>query len=106
MNTQKTLERAAIDAHARGLSWSQFWTEHAEAVRGAEPVNVRRYHRLVAHLLHLLTTGDASGEQAIGEPWLLDDAPGRAEDGREGKGGTEVAAIASGYRAPAPVAAE
>jgi hypothetical protein len=69
------LEHAAIDAHRRGIGWSDFWTEHADAIRAAEPYNASRYRRLVAKLLHLVASGDESGMEPAGAPWLLDDVP-------------------------------
>ena len=45
----------------------------AEAVAAhlarAEPHNRRRYHKLVGRLLHLLTTGEASGAEPIDTGW-------------------------------------
>ena len=81
MNVTRTLEQAAMDAHRRGDDWATFWQMYAEQVRQVEPVNRQRYRKLVNRLLHLLTTGEASGQQPIdvgmlwgqAEPWLLDD---------------------------------
>jgi hypothetical protein len=73
MNAVRTLERAALACHARGVGWSDFWQAHSKQVRQVEPYDALAYHRLVRKLLHLLTTGEASGQEPVGEPWLLDD---------------------------------
>jgi hypothetical protein len=67
-------EQAALAAYGRGETWSAFWKQHAEQVKQAEPYNARRLKRLVDHLLHLLTTGETSGQYppVIAEPWERD----------------------------------
>jgi hypothetical protein len=78
----QALERAALAAHRDGIGWTDFWQQYGIAVREAEPYNRQRYHRLVRHLLHLLTSGEASGEHGVavgllwGEDWDDDDAQG------------------------------
>jgi predicted GNAT family acetyltransferase len=37
VSTIKTLETAAIDAHARGDTWGMFWEQHGAEVCRAEP---------------------------------------------------------------------
>jgi hypothetical protein len=73
----QALERAALNAHARGRSWATFWPAVAEQVRQAEPWNRRRYGRLVRRLLYLLTGGEEGGYEPVGQggtmPWELDD---------------------------------
>ena len=87
MNQIKHLERAALDAHRHGIGWTDFWQRHGVAVREAEPFNRQRYHRLVRHLLHLLASGEASGEHPVavgllwGEEWDDDDAAGLTPQG-------------------------
>jgi hypothetical protein len=77
-NPTKHLERAAIRHHARGQLWDQFWTEHGDQVRQAEPYNAKRYHRLVRRLVGLVAAGDLNGSEPVGtgwprpEPWELD----------------------------------
>ena len=75
MNATQTLEHAAIRAHARGDRWETFWQEHGAAIHQAKPYHAGRYHRLVNRLLHLVCSGDPSGQEPAGEPWLLDDVP-------------------------------
>ncbi|MCX7428833.1 MAG: hypothetical protein NTW96_24805 [Planctomycetia bacterium] len=73
----KRLEHAALDAHAAGWTWLQFWQEHGEKMRKAEPINARRYHRLADHLLALVVSGNADGHVPIDDdvmPWEADDA--------------------------------
>jgi hypothetical protein len=74
---QEELERAAIDAHERDLSWADFWGANGAAVRAAEPWDRERFRRLVNRLLHLVASGDGSGAEPAGdaEPWEPDDAP-------------------------------
>ncbi|MFZ1935193.1 MAG: hypothetical protein WCB27_01785 [Thermoguttaceae bacterium] len=76
-----SLESAAIRAYRRGIGWADFWNQHGDVIRAAEPYNTSRYHRLVAHLLHLVCSGNLSGMKPAGEPWLLDDVP-EPTDGR------------------------
>jgi hypothetical protein len=76
MSTVKHLERAALGAHRRGIGWATFWNEHGDAIRMAEPFDRGRYRSLVNRLLHLLTTGEASGMEPAGDddmPWEVDD---------------------------------
>ena len=83
-----SLEQAALFAHRAGWSWDRFWAEHADQVREAEPWSVPRYHRLVRRLLHLLTSGEHSGQFAVGDPdvweqeqpWEADDAASQPDD--------------------------
>jgi hypothetical protein len=75
MNATRHLELLALDCHRDGSTWAAFWQRHGDDVRKAEPYVATRYHRLVRRLLHLLTTGDESGQEPAGEPWLLDDVP-------------------------------
>ena len=77
--TTQNLERRAIAAHRDGVGWDAFWAEHAAEVREAEPFNVQRFHRLHGRLLHLLSTGEASGQFGVGDPdaapWAAGDVP-------------------------------
>jgi hypothetical protein len=78
----RTLEKAAVAAHARGDRWEAFWKQHAEEVRQAEPYRHAAYRKLVNRLLSLVVSGD-SGPKPFGpamlwadtEPWD-DDAGG------------------------------
>jgi hypothetical protein len=77
----QALEKAALDCHRDGIGWTDFWQQYGIQVREAEPYNRQRFHRLVRHLLHLLTSGETSGEHpvAVGllwgsEDWEQDDA--------------------------------
>jgi hypothetical protein len=54
MNQIKQLERAAQDAHRRGLLWGDFWTEHGAAVCAAEPNDRAKFQRLIRRLLGLV----------------------------------------------------
>jgi hypothetical protein len=72
--TVKHLERQALAAHQDGQTWATFWEQHGAAVCRAEPHNRQRFGRLVRRLLHLLTSGEESGMEPAGEPWLDDDA--------------------------------
>jgi len=77
--TRKDLEKAAIRAHAAGMTWGQFWPTIAEAVAAAEPWDNAAYRRLVCRLSHLLTCGNTDGVVPVPatwgqpEPWELDD---------------------------------
>jgi hypothetical protein len=76
MTNEQHLERLALDAHDRGVRWSDFWREHGDQVRAAEPYNLQRFRRLVCRLLALVVSGDTDGQQAVGDdaPWEADDA--------------------------------
>ena len=77
MNERTKLERLALDAHRDGWTWHQFWREHGEAMKKAEPVNRRAYHRLADHLLALVVSGHVIGHTPVGDddvmPWERDD---------------------------------
>jgi hypothetical protein len=74
------LERLALSAHRRGQSWSEFWRDHAAAVRQAEPWDNRARHRLIRRLSYLVTCGDTAGMMPLTNgwsepaPWELDDS--------------------------------
>jgi hypothetical protein len=74
------IKAQALEAHHRGETWAAFWQQHADTIRKAEPWNRQRFKRLVDRLLHLLTTGEPSGQEppAIAEPWERDDAQAQA----------------------------
>ncbi len=57
MSTTPQLEAAAVQAFDAGHRWHAFVQEHREAIRRAE----RRSPGTAGKLLHLLTTGEASG---------------------------------------------
>ncbi len=80
MDKIKHLEKLAVEAHKAGQGWYAFTQQHAEAIRLVEPVNLMRYRRLRSKLLHLLTTGDESGQFPPGDAdaipeWEADDQP-------------------------------
>jgi hypothetical protein len=75
MDAQRRLERHALAAHRAGDTWNQFWERHGAAIIKAEPHSRAKFRRLVAKLLHLVASGDPSGQEPAGEPWLLDDVP-------------------------------
>jgi hypothetical protein len=84
MTTTQELERAAVDAHRRGLPWSQFWPTVAADVIRVEPYDRNRYHKLVGRLVALVAAGDVDGAEPADDgwprpmPWELDDAPAPA----------------------------
>ena len=69
----KTLERAALDAHARGQRWNDFWREHRDAICCCHPADKQRYHKLVCRLLGLLISGDTANVEPLDAPWEADD---------------------------------
>ena len=72
--TQNDLERAAIAGHADGVGWIEFHRHFAAPIVAAEP-DVDARVKLEARLLHLLVTGEASGQYGCND----DDAPGQWE---------------------------
>ncbi|MCX7425256.1 MAG: hypothetical protein NTW96_06480 [Planctomycetia bacterium] len=84
MTKYTDLERLALDAHRNGWSWTQFCRANGEAMRRAEPVNTRAYHRLADHLLALVVSGNADGHHPIDpdaeSPWERDDGLGQVSD--------------------------
>jgi len=84
MNVIRTLECAAIQAHRAGLSWGDFWTANADAIRQAEPHNRQRFQRLVRRLLALVASGDCDGQEPIDAmPWSRTTQPSRPMWGRK-----------------------
>jgi len=81
---RRELEKAAIDAHNRGMSWSVFWPTIAQAVAAAAGQAATpwgrdnaAHRRIVARLSHLLTCGDVDGMTAAGDvaPWQPNNDP-------------------------------
>ena len=58
----KELERAALDAHARGDDWATFWPTVAGDVRAALPDYLDR-GRFVHRLVGLVAAGDVDGQR-------------------------------------------
>lgn len=81
MNEQKQLERLALKAHANGLDFSTWWPIVKPQVDALEPWCLQRWRKLRNRLMHLVCTGDGSGQFAVGDsdamPWDVDD---RAEN--------------------------
>jgi hypothetical protein len=77
--TRQALERLAVDAHARGMTWADFWPPVAADVGALEPWDRQRYRRLVARLTALVAAGNLDGaippQDGYGRPmdWELDD---------------------------------
>ena len=75
--TVRKLERLALNAHHRGVRFTEFWPTIANAVKELEPWNKAAYHRLHDRLMHLTICGNLDGQHAIGDldidPWILDD---------------------------------
>ncbi len=67
--TCQQLEQAAIRAHSAGRSWADFWPTVAGDVAAAEPIDARRYHRLVRRLVGLVAAGDLDGMHSPGDGW-------------------------------------
>ena len=65
----RDLERTAVDAHRRGLAWSEFWDQHGAAVCAAEPWDRRRFHKLVRRLVSLVAAGNMDGAELAGDGW-------------------------------------
>ncbi len=87
MRIPSELKKAALQAFRNEVSWSDFLRANAEAIRRAEPFNVLRYRRLTGRLLHLVMSGEKSGQFAISdpdaaleEPWLTDDHADKPDD--------------------------
>ena len=79
MNQIRQLERRATKAHRDGTGWLIFWPTIALAVQKAIPYDQRAFGRLRSKLMHLVLSGERSGQFGIGdfdavtEPWLMDD---------------------------------
>jgi len=76
--TRSELEQAAMEAHRQGVGWIEFHRQYAEAIAQLEPYDRRGYRRLTDRLLHLVVSGDRSGQFGVGDPdapdpWELDD---------------------------------
>ena len=60
-NALRRLENEAFAAHRAGRLWSEFWAEHGPQVREAE-------RELRERLMHIVCTGERSGQFAAGDP--------------------------------------
>jgi hypothetical protein len=81
--TVKELERAAIRAHARGETFTEFWENHEGDLRAAIPHDRRRFGTVYKHLLALVIAGDLSGIEPPGSDecaWLADDEAAKPHD--------------------------
>ena len=71
MNGIKDLERSALDAHRNGQGWSEFWQQHADAIRKAEPLpgdQLVPYLNRLADLLWILARAAEQGESRSATP--------------------------------------
>jgi hypothetical protein len=79
-----TLEHAAIKAFNAGGTWSDFWAEHGEAIKAAEPWSRERFGQLYRRLMHLVLCGDDSGMVNMADdepmPWERDDTQSKPDD--------------------------
>lgn len=57
----KPIEAAAIHAHRRGVGWGQFWRSISGRV-GAMGLDGDQRRALLDRLLHLVITGEPSGQ--------------------------------------------
>ena len=74
--TLAQLERLALQAHARGDTWREFWPSVSNAVAHLAGANRRRFHTVYGLLFGLVVCGDLDGGEPIGSsPWEQDDAP-------------------------------
>jgi hypothetical protein len=71
MNAIRSIERAALDAHRAGDTWTMFWEQHGAEVCAAEPQDRQRFARLVRRLLSLVTSGNSSSMEPAAKPRLL-----------------------------------
>ncbi len=81
MNGLTKLEQSAVQAHAAGMPWAEFWELHRHAVGAIQPWDNAAYRRIVARLTALVAAGDLDGQPIADswprpEPWELDDAQG------------------------------
>ncbi len=64
----QTLEHRAIEAHHAGVAWHEYWESHVDLIRESEPDDEQAFDRLVKRLMHLLITGDESGQFPPADP--------------------------------------
>ena len=70
--TRRDLERTAIEGYyAENIGWLEFHRRYNEQITPLKPWGRQRYRRLTSKLMHLLTSGEESGQYAVGDP----DAP-------------------------------
>ena len=80
MRIPSKLKRAALAAFRAGGDWSGFIAQYGDEVRTAEPYDQTNYHAMRGRLLHLIVSGEASGQFPPNDPdgldpWERDDAP-------------------------------
>jgi hypothetical protein len=76
---ERHLERAALDCHRRGDTWTDFWAEHGTTICNAEPHSRQRFQRLIRRLLGLVVSGDTNG-QPVSVGLLWGNTPRQASD--------------------------
>jgi len=79
MHIPNDLRRAAAEAFTLGIPWPEWFAEHREEIRKAEPYDARRFHRLVELVRQVVLTGSSAGQFAVGDPdasceWFADGA--------------------------------
>lgn len=80
------LERLALEGFRTGMGWQTFLRRHGAEIRAAEFLSIDRHRKLVGRLLHLLASGERSGQFPAGDPdpdnlpWLIDDAADAPHD--------------------------
>ena len=77
--TIKDLAALALNAHRRGITFTDFWPTVSDAAKELEPWSRRAYHRLHNRLMHICITGSEGGQYPPGDddaimPWVVDDA--------------------------------
>jgi hypothetical protein len=65
---RQALEALAVEAHARGDTWAQFWPTVAADVSALELDYVSR-GRLIHRLVGLVASGDTDGMHSPGDGW-------------------------------------
>jgi hypothetical protein len=81
MTLVQRLERLALDAHRRGVSFADFYEANQEAIRDA--VSRDRFQGFYKRLLCLCLSGDLDGQEPIGSDecaWERDDAESKPHD--------------------------
>jgi len=80
---RRFLRLAAIEAFKAGRAWEDFWRGRRAQVARVERPGTPGFDRLQAELLHLVVSGERSGQFGVGDPDALD--PWRADDARPTK---------------------
>jgi hypothetical protein len=79
---ENQLEREALAAYTRGMTWPEFYAAHLREMRQAEKYPSKKYYKLTFRLENIVCYGIPSrrgrrkgDSELIAKPWVVDGQP-------------------------------